>query len=57
MREGNVFIFEHPLIQHKISIIRDKNTNTKDFLLPIDKLVSRGSKTLVVAEATTWPSR
>lgn len=27
----NVFIFEHPLIQHKISLIRDKKTNTKEF--------------------------
>jgi uracil phosphoribosyltransferase len=27
----NVFIFDHPLIQHKISLIRDKNTNTKQF--------------------------
>ena len=27
----NVFVFEHPLIQHKISLLRDKNTNTKEF--------------------------
>jgi uracil phosphoribosyltransferase len=27
----NVFIFEHPLIQHKVSLLRDKNTSTKDF--------------------------
>ena len=27
----NVFIFDHPLIQHKITLIRDKNTNTKEF--------------------------
>ncbi|MDP4094243.1 MAG: uracil phosphoribosyltransferase [Bacillota bacterium] len=27
----NVFIFDHPLIQHKISLLRDKNTNTKEF--------------------------
>ncbi len=26
-----VFIFEHPLIQHKISLLRDKNTTTKEF--------------------------
>ncbi|HQM95775.1 MAG: uracil phosphoribosyltransferase [Clostridia bacterium] len=25
------FVFDHPLIQHKISIMRDKNTNTKEF--------------------------
>jgi len=27
----NVFVFYHPLIQHKISLLRDKNTNTKEF--------------------------
>ena len=28
---GKVFVFEHPLIQHKISLLRDKNTDTKEF--------------------------
>jgi uracil phosphoribosyltransferase len=28
---GTVFIFDHPLIQHKISLLRDKNTDTKEF--------------------------
>ncbi|MEE8885213.1 MAG: uracil phosphoribosyltransferase [Eubacteriales bacterium] len=28
---GKVVIMDHPLIQHKIGIIRDKNTGTKDF--------------------------
>ena len=27
----NVFVFDHPLIQHKIAIIRDKNTGSKEF--------------------------
>ncbi|MDI9513630.1 MAG: uracil phosphoribosyltransferase [Clostridiaceae bacterium] len=27
----NVFIFDHPLIQHKISLLRDKNTSAKEF--------------------------
>ena len=27
----NVTIFTHPLIQHKLSILRDKNTSSKDF--------------------------
>ncbi|MBN1623777.1 MAG: uracil phosphoribosyltransferase [Clostridia bacterium] len=26
-----VFIFDHPLIQHKVSLLRDKNTDTKEF--------------------------
>ena len=25
------FIMDHPLIQHKISLLRDKNTSTKEF--------------------------
>lgn len=28
---GKVFIFDHPLIQHKVAKIRDKDTTTKDF--------------------------
>ncbi len=28
---GKVYVFDHPLIQHKLSIMRDKNTCTKDF--------------------------
>lgn len=28
---GKVYLFEHPLIQHKLSILRDKDTNVKDF--------------------------
>ena len=31
MADDNVFIFDHPLIQHKISHLRDKNTGTKEF--------------------------
>ncbi|NJD03164.1 MAG: uracil phosphoribosyltransferase [Ruminiclostridium sp.] len=27
----NVFILDHPLIQHKISLLRDKNTTVKEF--------------------------
>lgn len=27
----NVYIFDHPLIQHKVGILRDKNTNNKTF--------------------------
>ncbi|MDR0854093.1 MAG: uracil phosphoribosyltransferase [Clostridiales Family XIII bacterium] len=28
---GQVYVFDHPLIQHKTAIIRDKETKTKDF--------------------------
>lgn len=34
----NVFIFEHPLIQHKVSLLRDKNTSMKDFRDLVDEL-------------------
>ena len=29
--ENNVLIMDHPLIQHKISLLRDKNTGSKEF--------------------------
>lgn len=28
---NNIFVLDHPLIQHKVSLIRDKNTQTKEF--------------------------
>ena len=28
---SNVFVADHPLIQHKVSLMRDKNTRTKEF--------------------------
>ena len=28
---SKVFVLDHPLIQHKISLLRDKRTNTKEF--------------------------
>ena len=28
---GKLFISEHPLIQHKMAMLRDKNTSTKEF--------------------------
>lgn len=28
---GKVFVFDHPLILHKTSLMRDKNTSTKEF--------------------------
>jgi len=27
----NVFVFDHPLIQHKVTLLRDKNTSSKEF--------------------------
>ena len=28
---NNIYIMDHPLVQHKISILRDKNTSSKEF--------------------------
>ncbi|MEZ0537669.1 uracil phosphoribosyltransferase [Caldicellulosiruptoraceae bacterium PP1] len=29
--QKNVYVFDHPLIQHKLTLIRDKNTGVKEF--------------------------
>ncbi len=34
----NVFIMEHPLIQHKISMLRDKNTGTNEFRKLVEEI-------------------
>lgn len=28
---GKIMVFDHPLIQHKVAMMRDKNTTSKDF--------------------------
>ena len=28
---GNTFIMDHPLVKHKITLLRDERTGTKDF--------------------------
>lgn len=35
---NNITIFEHPLIKHKISLLRDVNTGTKDFRILIEEI-------------------
>jgi uracil phosphoribosyltransferase len=37
---GKVFICDHPLIQHKLTYIRDENTNTKDFRELVDEVAT-----------------
>lgn len=37
---NNVYILDHPLIRHKLAIIRDKNTNTKQFREVISELAT-----------------
>ncbi|BAU26458.1 uracil phosphoribosyltransferase [Aneurinibacillus soli] len=35
---GKVYVFDHPLIQHKVSYIRDKRTGTKEFRELVDEV-------------------
>ncbi|WP_096272714.1 uracil phosphoribosyltransferase [Paucisalibacillus globulus] len=35
---GNVHVLDHPLIQHKLSFIRDRNTGTKEFRELVDEV-------------------
>ena len=39
-RYANVFIFDHPLIKHKISILRDKNTGMKEFRELVEEITT-----------------
>ena len=36
--DENVYIFDHPLIKHKISILRDENTGTNEFRSIVEEL-------------------
>ncbi|WP_058300302.1 uracil phosphoribosyltransferase [Gorillibacterium timonense] len=37
---GQVFVCDHPLIQHKLTYIRDENTTTKDFRELVDEVAT-----------------
>ena len=37
---GKVQILEHPLLQHKLSILRDKNTGVKEFLEAVGEIAA-----------------
>ncbi|MDF2607330.1 MAG: upp [Bacillales bacterium] len=37
---GKLHVFDHPLIQHKLTFIRDKNTGTKEFRELVDEVAS-----------------
>ena len=47
MKTDNLMIIDHPLVQHKLSILRDKNTGTKEFKELINEL-----SMLIAYEAT-----
>ena len=56
---GNVFIFDHPLIKHKISILRDRHTGMKEFRELVEEItqimtyVSMNDVELVPVEVET----
>lgn len=37
---GKVYVFDHPLIQHKLTYIRDKSTGTKEFRELVDEIAT-----------------
>jgi uracil phosphoribosyltransferase len=37
---GKVYVFDHPLIQHKLTYIRDKSTGTKEFRELVDEVAT-----------------
>ncbi|MTD30845.1 uracil phosphoribosyltransferase [Planomicrobium sp. YIM 101495] len=37
---GKVYVFDHPLIQHKLTYIRDKQTGTKEFRELVDEVAT-----------------
>ena len=46
--QGKVTILDHPLIQHKVSLLRDKNTGVKEFRELVEEIA-----TLMCYEATS----
>ena len=44
---GKLVVFDHPLMSHKLSIIRDENTGTKDFRQAVEEIAN-----LMAYEAT-----
>lgn len=36
----NVFVFDHPLIKHKVAILRDKNTGMKEFRELVEEITT-----------------
>ncbi len=45
--ENQVFVMDHPLIQHKLTLLRDKNTGSKEFRALVSEIA-----TLICYEAT-----
>ena len=44
---NNVCVFDHPLIQHKLSILRDKNTSVKEFRELVSEIAMPGAHSVI----------
>ena len=36
----NIFVMDHPLIQHKLTFLRNKNTGTKEFRALVSEIAN-----------------
>lgn len=53
-----VYIMEHPLIQHKISMLRDKNTGTNEFRKLVEEIaVLMGYERSAIFRPRMWRLR
>lgn len=52
------FIADHPLIQHKLTLLRDKNTGSKEFRELIAEITMRSAmKQPVTSPSRKWRSK
>ena len=55
---SNVCVFDHPLIQHKLSILRDKNTSVKEFREIISEIAMlmcyEATRDLPLEDVSVW---
>ena len=54
----NVYIMDHPLIKHKISMLRDKNTGTNEFRKLVEEIgILMDMRRFVIFLQRKWKSR
>ncbi len=55
---GKIEVINHPLIQHKLSILRRTDTSTKAFRELVDEIAMlMGYEVLVIFHLKTWKSK
>ena len=56
---SKVYLMEHPLVRHKVTMLRDKNTSTKDFRELAEEIsllmVKRRQKSYQAAVSALFP--